>query len=106
MSAAPPSGVCLLAVVRFRKGDRPMGEWPLWWSGPPDLTTVDLVARAALEARRAGWEMEVSTDCERLVGLLELAGLSDAVGVKVHRQPEGLEEADLDEVDVGGDTGP
>jgi hypothetical protein len=106
MTTFPPSRINVLAIISFRQGPGGVGTWPLWWCGPPDLRTVDLVARSRLGARRVGWEMELWTSCEELVGLLTLSGLADAVGVQVERQPEGGEEIGLDEVEMADDPVP
>ena len=55
---------------------------------PPDLTTVEAVARLAVVARRMGWRLRLAPPTARLEELLELAGLC----VEVGREPEGGEE--------------
>jgi hypothetical protein len=59
---------------------------------PPTAETVDLLARAELAARRAGTRMHLVNASEELGELLGLAGLRDALGVEVKRQPEQREE--------------
>jgi hypothetical protein len=70
-------------------------------TGPPDVATVDLLARAALAARRHGCVVSVTGAEAELADLLHLCGLAavpdvlllappSAVGVM--RQPEQLEE--------------
>ena len=46
----------------------------------PDIGTVDALARLALAARRLGFRVRLEHASPALVGILLLAGLSDAVG--------------------------
>lgn len=55
----------------------------------PDMDAVDVVARLALVARRAGAEFRLEAVAPELADLLALAGL----GVDVGGQAEGGEEA-------------
>lgn len=58
--------------------------------GTPGIAVVDVVARAALRAARAGNHLLVADAVEAVVELLELAGLAGVV--EVQRQPEGGEQ--------------
>jgi ABC-type transporter Mla MlaB component len=52
------------------------------------LAVVDCLARMCLEARRAGFELELCDVGDELRKLIELAGLSDALlGGGVRSQP-------------------
>ena len=59
-----------------------------------ELGIVDALARLQLEARRAGYEVAVTAAPAGLLELIELAGLTDVLGVCVEplRQPEQREE--------------
>ena len=52
-----------------------LASWSLTGPGPPDLSTVDHLARLRLLAARAGLRMVVSDLAPALAELLELAGL-------------------------------
>jgi hypothetical protein len=57
-----------------------------------DLGIVDALARLQLAARRSGYEVAVTNaPCDLLV-LIELAGLTEALGVEPLRQAEEREE--------------
>ena len=64
----------------------------------PDLGTVDALARLRLAARRAGYELRLARVPPQLTELVDLAGLSTALGaadglaVESVRQPEEWEE--------------
>ena len=47
----------------------------------PDLCAVDALARLQLEARRHGYELELRGVSPELRKLIELAGLSQALGI-------------------------
>ncbi len=49
--------------------------------GRPDLSAVDAIARLQLAARRQGWRIRLTGTCGELGELLDLAGLSEAVGL-------------------------
>ncbi len=66
----------------------PVVDRVLMGEGPPDMGTVDELARLLLDAERRGGRLEVHELCPELSELLELAGLS----VEVERQPEGREQ--------------
>src|SRR5579875_740803 len=55
---------------------------------PPDLATVDHVARTMLAARRLGLGVELTEVAPQLQELLDLVGLA----VEVERQPERREQ--------------
>ena len=57
-----------------------------------DLGIVDALARLQLAARRSGYEVAVTEAPADLLELIELAGLSDVLGVEALRQPEEREE--------------
>jgi anti-anti-sigma regulatory factor len=69
----------------------------------PDVGTVDALARLALTARRRGCRLLLVRCSGALAELLDLAGLSDVVGlgdpsaVEVGRQPEQLEQPRAEE---------
>ena len=54
--------------------------WPIAGPGLPDLSVVDTVARTQLCARAAGWSIQLRDVCSELAELLDLAGLTGAVG--------------------------
>jgi len=66
--------------------------------GHPNLTTVDALARLALDARRAGCRIRLRHACPELRNLLALAGLAEILPcvpesvVEVRGQPEEWEE--------------
>lgn len=59
----------------------------------PDVSLVDRVARLRVAARRLGFELRLVNAEPALVELVDLCGLSGALGVEVKRQPEEGEEA-------------
>ena len=68
----------------------------------PDATTLDALARMELTARRYGTTIHFENACPRLVDLLDLIGLGDALAarssvVAVDRQPEEREQLGVDE---------
>ncbi|HET9078546.1 MAG TPA: hypothetical protein VFN68_16540 [Acidimicrobiales bacterium] len=77
-------------VVRSADGST-SAESDLTGSGRPDMEAVDAVARAALQAVRAGQRLIIADAVPELVGLLDLAGLGGVV--EVERQPERGEQA-------------
>ena len=64
----------------------------------PDLALVDALARLQLAARRRGQLMRLRDPTDELCGLLDLVGLSDALGVEPRRQAELGEVLRPDEV--------
>lgn len=56
------------------------------------FTTLDLLARLRLEARRAGVDLQLRDVSPALRELINLAGLDDALGVEGQRQAEEREE--------------
>lgn len=57
-----------------------------------ELGIVDALARLQLAARRSGYELAVTDAPRDLLELIELAGLSDVLGVEPLRQVEQREE--------------
>ena len=57
-----------------------------------ELGIVDALARLQLVARRSGYEVAVTDAPSDLLELIELAGLSEALGVEPLRQAEQGEE--------------
>ena len=57
-----------------------------------DLGIVDALARLQLAARRSGYEVAISEAPADLLELIELAGLTDALGVEALRQTEEREQ--------------
>jgi gamma-glutamyl:cysteine ligase YbdK (ATP-grasp superfamily) len=57
-----------------------------------ELGIVDALARLQLAARRSGYEVAVTDAPRDLLELIELAGLSEALGVEPLRQPEQREQ--------------
>jgi hypothetical protein len=57
-----------------------------------DFEIVDALARLQLAARRAGYRIDVTAAPADLVELIELAGLTETLGVEAGRQPEEREE--------------
>ena len=75
-------------IVYLDRAGRETGSIEIGGNGAPDLGAVDRIARAALEARRAGRDVRLVDVDGGLAALLELAGLGREVG----RQPEQREE--------------
>jgi anti-anti-sigma regulatory factor len=59
---------------------------------PADLTTIDVLARLQLAARRCGCELRFCHASAELRRLVELAGLDEVLAVELERQPEEREE--------------
>jgi anti-anti-sigma regulatory factor len=59
---------------------------------PADLTTIDVLARLQLAARRCGCELRLCHASAELRGLLELAGLDGVLALELERQPEEREQ--------------
>jgi hypothetical protein len=75
----------------------------------PDATTLDVLARVQLAARRIGLDARLRNVSEELLDLIAFAGLADALRVELERKPEereerlGLEEErELDDQPVSG----
>lgn len=64
----------------------------------PDLSLIDALARLQLVARRRGSRVRVRHASAELWDLLQLCGLTDALGVEPGREPEGREVLGPDEV--------
>jgi hypothetical protein len=79
-------------------------DWRVPAAEAPDLAAVDALARLALAARRAGCELRVTGPTPALHSLLHLCGLVEAVAsVQVGREPEGVEQAVVEEAVVADD---
>jgi lactoylglutathione lyase len=70
-----------LATVVLVTEDGPVAVTRLESDNAADLSTVELVARMALAARRSGHRLRLEEVSARLVRLLDLAGLAEVVGV-------------------------
>ena len=69
----------------------------------PDLALIDALARLQLVARERGSRVRVRDATAELCALVELCGLTDALGVEPCRQPEVGEVLGSDEVVQPGD---
>ena len=58
----------------------------------PNLSIIDQLARLRLQAWRHGCELLLQNAGEALVGLIELCGLSEVLGVEPRRKPEEREK--------------
>jgi hypothetical protein len=89
-----------LVVVR---ADASREEAWLVWHGPPDLSTIDLLAHLQLVCRRQGDRLHLEDVSEALAGLLHLSGLR----AQLERQPErGEQPLSLEEGMDAGDSVP
>ena len=80
--------------------------WPLHPRARVSVVDVDVLARLALAARRAGGELRVEGPPPPLGALLDLCGLRGVLApgsVEVCREPEGLEQPGVDEAVVADD---
>jgi hypothetical protein len=59
---------------------------------PPDVGTIDVLARLQVAARRRGGGVLLRAATEDLKGLIELAGLAGVLRVEPGGQPEQREE--------------
>lgn len=57
------------------------------------LQDVDALARLVLKARRAQWQVRLANVGAELRELIDLAGLTEALGVEAGREAEEWEEA-------------
>jgi anti-anti-sigma regulatory factor len=64
----------------------------------PDIALVGALARLQLCARRRGCSMRVGDPSPELRGLLELAGLTEVLGLEPRRQTELGEQVGVEEV--------
>lgn len=70
------------------------------------LSTVDVLARLQLEARRSGVELRVRVLAPALRELIAFAGLDEALRLELEREPEEREEAlRVEEESQLGDSG-
>lgn len=58
----------------------------------PDIASVEDMARLRLCLRRAGYELRLANVGEELRSVIDLAGLTETLGVEVQGQPEEREE--------------
>ena len=88
------------AEVVLLCGDEEVATWPLRCREGVDLSVVNDLARLHLEARRQGCTIWLRHACPDLTALLQLVGLADVitVGLQARREPEGLEQAGVEEV--------
>ena len=56
------------------------------------LVTVDVLARLQLAAKRRGYRLRVQEASDELCGLIEFAGLGEALGVESRGEAEEREE--------------
>jgi hypothetical protein len=91
------------AVVVLTRGEMEIARWPLTFSGAPDVSVVDELARLQLAARRMGCTVRVWDASEDLCRLLAFVGLAGAVGLQVGGEPEEVEEGGVEEVVVTDD---
>jgi ABC-type transporter Mla MlaB component len=68
-----------------------------------DLSSVDLLARLQLAARRMGWTISLCDATDDVRELLEFVGLSDVLALEARRQPEERVELGVQEVVQPGD---
>jgi hypothetical protein len=81
-----------------------IARWPLIYPACPDLAVVHRLARAHLEAKRAGLRIDIVGAGDELLELLDLTGLRPVLGLRqVLGHPEGGEEVGVEEVVVGDD---
>ncbi len=98
-SGTHPAGATLMVVV----GDgtrRIVGRVP---DRGADLALVDLLARTALLARRAGGRLAVRGASAQLRGLLDLAGLAELLADQERGEAEVGKALGVDEVVQAGD---
>jgi hypothetical protein len=55
---------------------------------PPDVATIDTLARLQLTARRLGLDLRLRHASSELLDLLDFAGLCDVLRIETRRQPE------------------
>lgn len=60
--------------------------------GSVSLATVDALARLALAARRRGYRLRLRSLSRELRELIELAGLTEVLGLEPGRKPEEREQ--------------
>jgi hypothetical protein len=58
----------------------------------PRLAEIDQICRLKLEAQRRGCDLQLRNAGDAMLDLIGFAGLADALGVEVHREPEQGEE--------------
>ena len=90
------------------RGESELLTWALGGHVPPDLSTVDELAGLQLAARRLGCSIQLRDASRELLALLELAGLDQVLTgagsvVEAGREPEGGEQAGVEEVVMSDD---
>ena len=86
-------------MVVLVRGEAEVASWPLGPRARADLATVDALARLQLAAGRLGCRVLLRDVAADLGRLLDLVGLA----VEMGWQPEGGEEAGVEEVVVPDD---
>jgi hypothetical protein len=85
-------------------GESEVISWPWEHDGPPDLSSVDELARLALAVRRLGWSVRVQDPSNALRELLDLVGLR--LVVEVGGEAEEGEEVGVEKRVEPGDPVP
>ena len=93
-----PPGPPPTSVVIVHDGVE-VASWPLPEPQRHDLAIVDVLARVALAGRRLGFSVRLRDPSDRLLELLELAGLASAAGC-----PLAVEGSSRSAVEVGGES--
>ena len=98
----------VVALVVLSRAGEEVASWPVVavTCGRPHLCLVDELARLQLAARRANHELALRDVSPELRELLELLGLTGALGVQPVGEPEGGEEVGVEEVVVPDDPVP
>jgi hypothetical protein len=97
------------AIVVLLQGDTEVASWPLVGDERLDLSLVDELAQLQLAAHRLGCSIRLRAACGPLWKLLDLAGLAevvtsaDVLSVEVRGEPEGGEQAGVEEGVEPGD---
>ena len=99
-------------------GDTEVVSWPLDAHCPPDLSSIEELARLGLAARRLGWSIRLRHASGELSDLLDLVGLAgagdgevaeatpDRLVVEVKGEAEQPEEVGVEERVERGDAVP
>ncbi len=97
-----------MRVVLAHHG-RDVATWTLRCPAPPDLQTVEELARLHMVAKRLGSSIRVHAPSRELVELIGLAGLNDVLEVALSEpggETEPGEEPSVEEVVVPDDPVP
>lgn len=73
-------------VTEIGPGEQALAAWALRGSGVPSIEIVECLAQLRLDLQRRGGRLALSDVCEDLAGVIELAGLSDAL-LDIHASP-------------------